>query len=195
MRNDRLDRQLAFLAELDRLKSVERMTRIAGGARRENSAEHSWHLAAMVALLAEYAPEGVDVGRVTRMLLVHDVVEIDAGDTYCIYDAANEDRDARERRAADRLFGLLPSDQAGELRALWDEFEDGFTPDARYAVALDRFQGMLQNRLNEGGTWIEHGVSRERVLERMAPIRDGAPDLWEVVLRVVNEALSPPTPR
>jgi putative hydrolase of HD superfamily len=195
MRNDRLDRQLAFLAELDRLKSVERMTRIAGGARRENSAEHSWHLAAMVALLAEYAPEGVDVGRVTRMLLVHDVVEIDAGDTFCFDDAANEDRDARERRAADRLFGLLPSDQAGELRALWDEFEDRSTPDARYAVALDRFQGMLQNRLNEGGTWIEHGVSRERVLERMAPIRDGAPDLWEVVLRVVNEALSPPTPR
>jgi putative hydrolase of HD superfamily len=195
MRNDRLDRQLAFLAELDRLKSVERMTRIAGGARRENSAEHSWHLAAMVALLAEYAPEGVDVGRVTRMLLVHDVVEIDAGDTFCFDDAANEDRDARERRAADRLFGLLPSDQAGELRALWDEFEDRSTPDARYAVALDRFQGMLQNRLNEGGTWIEHGVSRERVLERMAPIRDGAPDLWKVVLRVVNEALSPPTPR
>ena len=128
------------------------------------------------------------------MLLLHDVVEIDAGDTFCFDAAANLDKEARERRAADRLFGLLPEDQGEGLRALWEEFEAGATADARYAVALDRFQGLLQNWHNRGGTWVEHGVPPERVLERMAPIREGAPGLWPTVLRVVEEVAPPATP-
>jgi putative hydrolase of HD superfamily len=184
---DRIDRQLAFIGELDRLKDVARRTRVGGSGRHENSAEHSWHLAAMAGLLAEHAVAGVDVERATRMVLVHDVVEIDAGDTFAFDEAAHADKADRERRAADRLFGLLPSDQGSELRLLWDEFEEGVTPDARYAVALDRFGGLLQNRLCDGGSWAEHGVTREQVLIRMAPIRDGAPNLWAIVLRVLDE--------
>lgn len=182
----RLERQLAFLAEIDALKSVERMTRVIGGARRENSAEHSWHLAVMAGLLAEYAPEGCDPGRAARMLLIHDIVEVDAGDAFCFDERANLGREERERQAAERIFGLLPADQAQDLRALWEEFEHGDTPDARYAAALDRLQGMLQNLHNEGGTWLEHDVPRAKVLARLEPVRTGAPDLWPFVQEVVD---------
>ncbi|NNF38207.1 MAG: HD domain-containing protein, partial [Gemmatimonadetes bacterium] len=137
---DRLVRQLDFIAEIDRLKSVERRISIIGGTRLENSAEHSWHLAMMASLLIEYAGEGVDLLRAKQMVLVHDIVEIDAGDTFAFDDRAREDQAARERVAAERLFGVLPPDQAVEFRALWDEFEAFATPTARFAVALDRFQ-------------------------------------------------------
>jgi putative hydrolases of HD superfamily len=183
----RLDRQLRFIAELDKLKSVERMISLIGGARRENSAEHSWHLAVMAPLLAEYAPAGLDLARVMTMLLVHDVVEIDAGDTFAFDAAGAADQRERERRAAARLFGLLPADQTDELRGCWDEFEARNTPEARFAVAMDRFQGLLMNRGNGGGTWKIHAISREQVLQRMAPIREGAPALWSVVLEVLDE--------
>lgn len=189
MPDDRLSGQLSFAAELDKLKLIERRISVIGESRLENSAEHSWHLAVMVPLLAEYAPEGTDIDRATRMLLIHDVVEIDAGDTFCFDPEANQDKEERERLAADRLFGLLPADQQAEHRALWDEFEEGVTPTARYANALDRFQGLLMNHGNGGGTWLKYGISRELVLERMAPIQDGAPELWPVVLRVVDSAL------
>lgn len=183
----RLDRQLEFGVRLDALKSVERMTSLIGGVRRENSAEHSWHVAVLATLLFEYAPDGVNLPRVITMLLLHDVVEIEAGDTFCFDEDGNRDREERERRAADRLFGLLPEDQGALLRAAWDEFEEGRTPEARFAVALDRFQGLLQNYGNQGGTWRLHDVSRSRVLERMAPIRKGAPALWPTVLAVLDE--------
>jgi putative hydrolase of HD superfamily len=183
----RLDRQLRFIAELDKLKSVERMISLIGGDRRENSAEHSWHLAVMAPLLAEYAPEGLDLARVMTMLLVHDVVEIDAGDTFAFDEVGAADQHERESRAAERLFGLLPEDQARELRGCWDDFEARDTPEARFAVALDRFQGLLMNWGNRGGTWKIHGISREQILERMAPIQQGAPELWDVVLTVLDE--------
>jgi len=183
----RLDHQLRFITELDKLKGVERMISVIGGARRENSAEHSWHLAVMAPLLAEYAPAGLDLARVVIMLLVHDVVEIDAGDTFAFDAVGALDKDERERRAAARLFGLLPDDQAVELRGYWNEFEAGNTPEARFAVAMDRFQGLLMNRGNGGGTWKIHAITREQVLQRMAPIRDGAPPLWGVVLTVLDE--------
>lgn len=183
----RLERQLRFIAEIDKLKSVERMISVIGGARRENSAEHSWHLATMAPLLAEYAPDGVDVARAQIMLLIHDIVEIDAGDTFAFDAEGAADQHERESRAAERLFGLLPGDQAEELRACWDEFERRDTPEARFAVAMDRFQGLLMNRGNGGGTWKIHDISREQVLERMAPIRDGAPALWDVVLATLVE--------
>ena len=184
---NRLQRQLSFISELDGLKLVLRMTSVIGGSRRENSAEHSWHLGVMAPLLSEYAPEGVAIERATRMLLVHDVVEIDAGDTFAFDEAGNGDKADREQRAAERLFGLLPEDQGAELRGLWEEFEEGQTPDARFAVALDRFQGLMQNYHNEGGTWRIHDVPRRKILERMAPIRAGAPALWPVVLGVLDE--------
>ncbi len=183
---DRLTRQLDFIAELDQLKNVERMIRVIGGARKENSAEHSWHLGLMAHVLAEYAPAGTDVARAQTMVLLHDVVEIDAGDAFCFDEAANVGKEEREHAAAQRLFGMLPGDQADELRACWEEFEEGATPEARFAVALDRFQALVLNGRNDGGTWKLHDVPRERILERMAPIRDGAPALWPVVLAVVD---------
>ncbi|MBT8404693.1 MAG: HD domain-containing protein [Gemmatimonadetes bacterium] len=184
---DRLVRQLDFIAEIDRLKSVERRISIIGGTRLENSAEHSWHLAMMASLLIEYAGEGVDLLRAKQMVLVHDIVEIDAGDTFAFDDRAREDQAARERVAAERLFGVLPPDQAVEFRALWDEFEAFATPTARFAVALDRFQARLLNRGNGGGTWHMHGVARDRVLSRMEPIREVVPQLWPFVLRTLDE--------
>lgn len=185
----RLGRQLEFIVELDRLKSVLRMTALGDGSRRENSAEHSWHMAIMAPLLVEHATEAVDLLRAMKMALVHDVVEIDAGDTFAFDVDAHHDKDERERAAAERIFGLLPADQAGELRELWDEFEERRTPEARFANALDRLSGLLQNHLNDGGTWIEHDVSREAILERQDPIRKAMPELWPWVLEVVDRAL------
>ena len=185
---ERIERQIAFLAEVDRLKGVLRQTTLIDGSRRENSAEHSWQVALAAAILAEHAPPGTDLAHAVRMALVHDIVEIDAGDTFC-YDApAHLDKDERETRAAERIFGLLPSDQAAEMRALWDEFEAGETPDARFAVALDRLQPLLVNFNSGGGTWKLHGITRAQVLRRMAPIREGAPGVWPWVERVIEEA-------
>jgi putative hydrolase of HD superfamily len=185
----RLSQQLAFILEIDKLKSIFRQTPITGPERRqENDAEHSWHIAVIAALLAEYAPTAIDVARVIRMLLIHDIVEIDAGDTFA-YDAAGySDKAERESRAADRIFGLLPADQAAELRALWDEFEAAATPESRYANALDRLQPLLLNSRTGGGSWSNHHVTRAQVLTRMEPIRHGAPELWPVVQAIVDDA-------
>ena len=183
-----LARRIRFALEADRLKSVLRRTRLADGSRPENSAEHSWHLALLAVLLADTAAPGVDAARVIRMLLVHDIVEVDAGDTFAYDAGANLDREDREQAAAARLFGLLPEAQAAELRALWEEFEAGVTPDARFAVALDRFQPLLLNFAGGGGSWLEHGVARAQVLRRMEPIREGAPALWPVVADAVDRA-------
>lgn len=188
MRNvsPRLTRQIQFILELDRLKQVLRATRLTDDARRENSAEHSWHLATMALVLAEYAPAAVDVTRVLQMLLVHDVVEIDAGDTFAYDLAANGTKAARELAAAERLFGLLPAEQGQALRALWDEFEAGSSAEARFANALDRLQPLLLNVQNRGGSWQEHQVTRVAVLARMAPVQHGTPELWPFVLEVVE---------
>jgi putative hydrolases of HD superfamily len=183
-----LQRRVRFALEADRLKAVLRRTRLVDGSRLENSAEHSWHLALLAVLLQDTAPAGVDHARVVRMLLVHDLVEVDAGDTFC-YDAqANLGREERENAAAVRIFGILPGEQAGELAALWAEFEAAETPDARFAAALDRFQPLLLNFHGGGGSWREHAVTRAQVLRRMDPIREGAPALWPMVLEVVERS-------
>ncbi len=187
---DRLADQLAFLLEADRLKHVLRRTTIADGSRRENSAEHSWHLALFAAVLAEHAAEPVDVSRAIRMLLIHDVVEIDAGDTFAYDDAARVTKQSREQDAADRLFALLPDDQAAEWRALWDEFEAGRTPDARFAAAIDRLQPILLNHASGGVAWREHGIRAGQVRARNRRTRQAAPALWDHAQQVIDAAVA-----
>jgi putative hydrolase of HD superfamily len=182
----RLARQLDFLVEVDRLKGVLRRTTLCDGSRPENSAEHSWHLALSALVLAEYAGPGVDVMRAVRMLLVHDLVEIDAGDTFAYDAAANEGRAERERQAARRVFGLLPDPQGAELHRLWEEFEAETTPDARFAAAVDRLQPLLANDRSGGGSWRAHGIARAQVVQRMAPIEAALPAVWPAVLDVVE---------
>jgi len=196
---ERLDQQIRFVTEIDRLKGVLRQTMLAGPGRRENSAEHSWHLAVMALALAEHAPPGTDIARVTAMVLVHDLVEIDAGDLF-VY--ADEEQQARqeeaERAAADRIFALLPPDQAASFRGLWDEFEERRTPEARLARALDRLQPMLENLKVGGGTWQEHGITADQVLAKVALIEDGSPTLGkyarDLVDRAVRDGLLAPAP-
>jgi len=189
MTDPRLLRQLGFIVEVDKLKQVLRRTSIVGESRLENSAEHSWHLGVMAALLAEYAPPGTDLGRTLTMLLIHDVVEIDAGDTFAFDEAGNTGKLEREHKAAERLFGLLPPDQGERLSTLWEEFEENRTSEARFANALDRFHAFVQNVSNGGGTWKAHAISMARILERMDPIREGAPALWPHVVRTVEEIM------
>lgn len=186
---DRLARQLAFVLEIDRLKSVLRRSLLTDGSRNENSAEHSWHIALMAVVLAEHAAEPVDVGRVVAMLLVHDVVEIDAGDTYVYDTVAAADKAEREERAADRLFGLLPADQAAEMRALWDEFERRETPEARFAAAIDRLQPILHNFATEGVAWRQHGVTADRVEAMNRHMGEGSEPLWEHARRLIADAV------
>lgn len=179
----RLEQQLEFLRVVDALKRVDRMTRLiqrsGETSRRENSAEHSWHLALMAMMLVEHANEPVDLARVLQMILVHDIVEIDAGDTF-VYDAAAMIGKAeREQQAAERIFGMLPDDQKAEFLALWHEFEARETPEAKYASALDRLAGMLPNAANNGGTWNEHQVTVEQVTRRNESIATGSDVLWD----------------
>lgn len=184
----RFARQVRFILEIDRLKSVRRRSYLADGSRLENSAEHSWHLAVMAMLLSEHAALPVDPFRVVKMLLVHDIVEIDAGDTF-LYDAdAARDKAEREARAAERLFALLPEDQAVELRSLWEEFEARETPEARFARALDRLEPMLLNFASGGRSWREHGVRRDQVVEANRHTAEGSPAVWEHALRLIDEA-------
>jgi putative hydrolase of HD superfamily len=186
---ERLARQLEFVVEVDRLKTVLRRTTLSDRSRAENSAEHSWHLALMAILLHEHAEVAIDLARTVEMLLVHDIVEVDAGDTFCYDAAGNLDKEERERRAADRLFGLLPEDQGARLRSLWDEFERRESPEARFAAALDRLQPMMLNYLTEGHSWQRHGVRRHQVLERNRPIEDGSRDLWSLAERFLADAV------
>ncbi|HTH15484.1 MAG TPA: HD domain-containing protein [Magnetospirillum sp.] len=186
---DRLSRQLAFSLELDKLKTILRQTLLADSSRRENDAEHSWHVAMMAVLLAEYAPEGADPLRASRMLLFHDVVEIDAGDTFIHDDKGNADKAEREQAAADRLYGLLPADQAESLRALWQEYEDRATPTAKFADALDRLQPIMNNVATQGGTWKSNHVTADKVLKLVERIRAGAPALGTYAENLVHEAV------
>ena len=190
MSDDRLGRQVAFLAEADKLKTILRRTPIADGSRPENSAEHSWHLVLAAMTLAEYAPPGVNLRRVLELLAIHDLVEIDAGDTFLYDDAHAASKLARETAAADRLFGLLDEPIRGELRGAWDEFEAGVSPEARFARALDRLQPMLQNLYTDGASWRAHGITAPQVRAKNGPpIRAGAPALWDHVDALLADAI------
>lgn len=186
--NERLKQQMAFLIEIDRLKGILRRTRVLNGTRYENDAEHSWHFAMMALVLAEYAKEPVDLFRVVQMALIHDIVEIDAGDTFAYDDLGRQTQHERERRAAERLFALLPPDQAQTLRELWEEFVAQETPEAQFAVALDRLAGVLANYCNGGGGWREFQIPKEKVLARNCVIGDSAPALWKMARQMIEEA-------
>ena len=186
----RLAQQIRFIIEVDKLKEVFRQTLLTQSRRQENDAEHSWHLCLMVIVLAEHAnTPDINVLRVLKMLLIHDLVEIDAGDTFAYDTARMADQHEREARAADRIFGLLPADQAAEFRALWDEFEARTTPEAKFAAAVDRFQPMLQNCLTEGAAWRQHGVTSDRVIARNRHIADGAAAVWDYAAQLIADAV------
>ncbi|HHF0510378.1 HD domain-containing protein [Vibrio diabolicus] len=186
---ERLEKQLALVIELDKLKSILRRTRVKSAeGRLENSGEHSWHVALMAILMEEHANAPVDICRVMKMLLIHDVVEIDAGDTFVYDTAASQEQAEKEIRAAERLFGMLPSDQEQELLALWHEFEAAQTDDAKYAKALDRLIPMLLNYHNNGQSWKEHGVSREQALTINKRIEFGSVTLWGKAKELIEEA-------
>lgn len=184
-----LDSQVGFLLEADRLKTVLRQSTLTDRSRRENSAEHSWHLALMALVLAEHAPPGTDLGAVMAMVVLHDLVEIDAGDLSVYAAEADQARQERaERAAADRLFPILPVAQASALRALWDEFEERATAEAKFARALDRLQPMLINMVTGGGTWT-HGITADRVLAKVALIEDGSPSLGAYARDMIASAV------
>jgi putative hydrolases of HD superfamily len=186
---ERLTRQIAFLIECDRLKDIVRQTLNAHSGRPENDAEHSWALCLFVMTLAEHSNTPIDVLRVMKMLLIHDIVEIDAGDTFAYDTPRLVDQHEREAVAATRIFGLLPADQMAEFRALWDEFEDRQTPDARFAHAIDRCQAMLLNCLSKGVTWSRHNVRLDQIRARNAPIGDGSAALWTHMSHLLDEAV------
>ena len=186
----RLQQQIDFLVEIDKLKQVLRRTWLMDQSCYENDAEHSWHIAVAAMLFREYADDpNVDLLRVIKMLLVHDLVEIDAGDTYAYDEQRLVDQAECERRGADRIFGLLPPDQAAEFRSLWEEFEARQTPEARYAAALDRFQPLVHNYLTGGRAWREHGVTSDKVRVRNRPVADGSPTLWQYAEDLIRDAV------
>jgi len=191
MSDQRLQQQLNFLMEIDQLKQVERQTAIIGGSRRENTAEHSWHLAMYALVLQEWSNVDVDIAHVLALCLVHDIVEIDAGDTFAYDTTGYADKEAREQKAAGRLFGLLPDDQRDRLRSLWDEYEAQETPASQFANAVDRMQpAMLNHHAGDESPWKRHGVSYPQAVKRLSPIGDGSTTLWQHTQTLINEARS-----
>ena len=190
MRADRLSSQLRFIVEVDELKHVLRQTLLPRDQRRENDAEHSWHLALMAVVLAEHAEGGVDPLRVVKMALIHDLVEIDAGDTFAYDEEGHADKEKRERAGAERIFALLPAEQGGEMRELWEEFEARNTADSRFAAALDRLQPLLLNYASGGDTWRRHGVRRDQVVARNRHMEEGAPTLWRFAADLIERAVA-----
>lgn len=185
--DERLQKQLDFVLEIDKEKNIFRQTHLSGHGRRENDAEHAWHMAVMAYLLREYANEPVDIGRVMLMCLIHDIVEIEAGDTYA-YDAESlKTQKAREDAAKEKIYSILPEDQKRELIALFDEFEDNETPEARYAHAMDNLQPLLLNHSNDGGDWIGHQVTAEQVYGRQRKTRLGSETLFQVSDAIIRE--------
>lgn len=180
---ERLQQQMEFIAEVDKLKKIGRQSYLTDSSRKENDAEHSWHLAMMAIFLSEYAKEEVDVLRVISMVLIHDLVEIDAGDTYAYDIEGNKSKRAREEKAAERIFNMLPSDQAKKVWDLWEEFEANETKEANFANALDRVQPIMLNHKSDGKAWAEHGVSLEQIMTRNVNVEKGAPKLWEYALQ------------
>ncbi len=189
MQTDNLLKQVAFIKEIDKLKYILRKTRLFSSDRHENDAEHSWHLAMMTIILAEHSDKPIDVLKVLKMVLIHDIVEIDAGDTF-IYDSVKSHTNTDEELiAAQRIFGLLPAGQAEEFIAIWQEFEDGLTDEARFAKTMDRFEPLLQNVSNNGGTWAEFNVPYQKVYDKKKAIKDGSATIWRYAENLIDESV------
>ena len=182
MEKSRLEKQFDFCLEIDKEKLIGRQTYLSDASRKENDSEHAWHMAIMTLILSEYANDDIDVLKTISMLLIHDLVEIDAGDTYAYDEEGKKTQHAREVAAADRIFGLIPEDQGTKFRALWDEFESGDTPESRFARTMDRVQPMMLNAASGGISWKEHGVQLSQILERNGSTKDGSNTLWEHAL-------------
>jgi len=189
MQTDNLIKQVAFIKEIDKLKYIQRKTKLFNSDRHENDAEHSWHLAMMTIVLAEHSDQKIDILKVLKMVLIHDIVEIDAGDTF-IYDTTkNHTNTDEEFIAAKRIFGLLPTAQAEEFIAIWQEFEDGLTNEAKFAKSMDRFEPLLQNTSNNGGTWAEFKVPYQQVYNKKKAIKEGSASIWNYAENLINESV------
>ncbi|OXB08069.1 HD domain-containing protein [Flavobacterium pectinovorum] len=190
MNTEDLLNQIAFIKEIDKVKYIQRKTKLFNSDRNENDAEHSWHLALMTIVLAEHSNEPIDVLKVVKMVLIHDIVEIDSGDVF-IYDSEkNHCNTDEERLAANRIFGLLPKNQAEELIAIWEEFEAGETNEAKFAKAMDRLEPLLQNTSNNGGTWKEFDVKYDKVYEKKSVIKEGSEIVWNYAESLINESVA-----
>lgn len=187
--NKRLKKQIEFTVEIDKMKQILRRNLIADGSKREDDAAHSWHLAIMAMILEEYSAEKIDIGRVIKIALVHDLVEVYAGDTFAYDSKGYEDKEQREKDAAAKLFGMLEPEQGAQIRSLWDEFEAGETAEAKYANAIDRIQPLLLNYLTNGHTWKTGGVTSAQVYKRMDIIRTATPELWSIVEGVISDSI------
>ena len=189
MQNDNLLKQVSFIKEIDKLKYIQRKTKLFNSDRHENDAEHSWHLAMMTIVLAEHSDKRIDVLKVLKMVLIHDIVEIDAGDTF-IYDTTkNHTNTDEELIAAKRIFGLLPAEQAEEFIAIWKEFEEGLTDDEKFAKSMDRFETLLQNASNNGCTWAEFNVPYQKVYDKKKAIKNGSATIWNYAENLINESV------
>ena len=184
--NERLQKQIDFIVKIDEEKNILRQTHLSCHGRRENDAEHAWHMAIMAYLLQEYSNEKIDIAKVMILCLIHDIVEIEAGDTYAYDEEAKKTQAQREKKAAEHLFGMLPDDQCAMMHALFEEFEHGDTPEARFARAMDNFQPLLLNDANEGESWIEHFVARSSIDARQKTTADGSKKLYEVIETILD---------
>jgi len=189
MQPDHLSKQISFIKEIDKIKYIQRKTKLFNSDRCENDAEHSWHLAMMTIVLAEHSDTPIDVLKVLKMVLIHDIVEIDAGDIFMYDTQKSHTNTENERMAAIRIFGLLPTEQGDELIAIWEEFETGVTNEAKFAKSMDRFEPLLQNVSNNGGTWKEFDVDFSKVIEKKKVIKEGSSKLWKYAENLLNESV------
>lgn len=184
---DRLKQQMEFILEVDKLKKIKRQTYLSDGIGKENDAEHSWHLALMAMLLSEYSNEKIDTFRVMSMVLIHDIIEIDAGDTYAYDDAGNATKREREEKAAARIFGILPEDQEKMMWELWEEFEACKTSESKFANALDKMQPLMLNDATGGKAWMEHGVAKHQIVNRNAKVHEGSEEIWNWIKDIIDK--------
>ena len=187
---DRLKKQIDFILEVDKAKEIFRRTLISNGERYENDAEHSWHLSLMAPILKEYIKEDIDISRVINMVIIHDLVEIDAGDTFCYDKKGNETKRERELKAAERIFNILPKEQGEVIFSLWNEFEEMKTPEGKYAATLDRLQPLLLNSANGYKTWKDNKTTKSMVIDRMAIIKESSSELWNLVLDIIDDGIN-----